>query len=79
MRQVQGGWRMEERREGAARLILKSATGELIYMDFSPDDLTTLRARLDELAPAAPAQAKAADIDPPNPLKAAKRLRRAKA
>jgi hypothetical protein len=79
MRQVQGGWQMEARREGAARLILKSATGELIYMDFSPDDLSTLRARLDEVSPAQSAPAEVAEPETNEPAPGGKRQRRAKA
>jgi hypothetical protein len=54
MHQIEGGWRVEERRNGAARLILKSATGAEVYMDLSPDDLDEMRARLDALLPAKP-------------------------
>jgi hypothetical protein len=61
MRQIQGGWRMEARRDGAARFILKSPTGEQIYIDFSPTDLGDLRAALEamtalEATPAEPAK-----------------------
>lgn len=58
MRQFTGEWLVEARREGAARLILKSATGEEIFFDLAPDNITALRTRLDELA-----QPKVAEIE----------------
>lgn len=51
MRQLTGNWRIDERRDGAARLILKSVTGEEIYFDLVPADVTALRSRLGEIAP----------------------------
>lgn len=68
MRQIQGSWRMEARRDGAARFILKSSMGEQIYMDFSPDDLGDLRSSLEELAPAKSIPAEVAPAEAPKPI-----------
>jgi hypothetical protein len=49
VRQFEGNWRIEARREGAARLILQSGMGEQVYLNLSPNDLNAMRSRLSEM------------------------------
>ena len=74
MRVISGELRVEARAGGRALLILRSANGEEIAMERSPEQLAALRERLGEIAapPAAPSPepepaASTPVIEPPAP------------